>query len=231
MPLDFGLSLGIGAITGLFGAGSAAAAARKQAAAIEKQSTYLKELAAPYLDQAKYAMPKMQAYIKGYLEPKIGQENPYLKAAYEMNLANINRQKQAALGAANMYWGGAGNLGRARGEQLRAGRNATEMMNMLNMNYGMGQQQYKDAMAGQYMSALGGLANFGNLGLQTAMQATNLGVKAADANANAGMAWSNYWNSLGGTSFKLAEKMMPNVSVSLNSTQLNDYYTKVGMPF
>ena len=87
---------------GLFGAG-AAASARKQAEAIRSQSAYLKELAAPYLKQTKYALPKMQAYISAYLQPKLGQENPYLKAAYGMNLANINRQKQAALGTAKYF--------------------------------------------------------------------------------------------------------------------------------
>ena len=184
-------------VGGLFGAGAAAAAARKRAQAMQRQSAYLKELAAPYLKQTKYALPKMQAYISSYLKPKIGKENPYMKAAYGMNLANINRQKQAALGASNMYWGRAGNIGRARGEKLRATRNATEALNMANLNYGMGQQQYKDSTANQYMGALGNLANYGTIGLQPAMSAANMGVKAANANADAGMAWSNFYGSAG----------------------------------
>jgi hypothetical protein len=146
------------------------------------------ELAQPYVNATKFALPALQNLAQGYYAPRLGQESAYLKAGLKESLSNIGRQEKQSLAGTQTYWTNKGNVGRGRGESLRIAQQAMESRNQANLGYGQAQQQYKDNTAQQLSNLYGMLGNLGGTGLSTASGA--IGTQLTGQ--------TNFWNTMGG---------------------------------
>lgn len=193
---------GASLLGGWLGASEQRRAAEAQADAVlqasREQIAYLRELAAPYNEMTEFALPKMRETIMNQYAPKIGQENPYLKAASAQALTGIERGRQTALGQSAGIWGRSGNLGRARGEGLRINRSATEAANAENVRYGLQAKGEQDTALGNYYGALSGAADIGRTALTPGMASAQMGMNAASEAAGIrGQAGQQYSSGMG----------------------------------
>ncbi|MHB1000472.1 MAG: hypothetical protein ACYC27_14630 [Armatimonadota bacterium] len=182
-------------------AGSKQIQAMKQAAEAIKMSgrnaaNGLREAASPYLQEAKTALPAYSKMVFGEYGSKVGQDDPYLKAAHETNMQGIGREKNKALATSNRAF--RFNPGRGRGEALRIGQSATEMTNRENLRYGQGQSDYRTGMADKFTGGLDRLVGFGNTGLNLQTTAANMQMSAEQQAAGMiGGAKSEFYGDLG----------------------------------
>ncbi len=167
----------IGAGMGLLGASSAAKAAKAQADAIRDAARMgyqgMMELAKPGLDTLKVALPALRNTVFGALGSRVGQKNPYLKAAHEQNISEIGKQEESEIASSERFFGASGNVGRARGEKLRARRAATTARNKENIGYGVAETDYENDSLTRYLGGLNMLTNTGMFGVNTAAGGIN----------------------------------------------------------
>ena len=186
----------------LFGASQAKKAAAKQAEAIRlaasKRSSKLQELAKPWLEQADFAMPKMQSLIESILAPRADKESPLLAGAHTLNVGRIKEDTQGAISDTSRFWSALGNTGRARGEELRIKRAGTRALNEESLGYGEKQQAHKDAGTSRLWQALLGTAEMGARGMAPAMSAADAEYEGAVGAANIRkQGTSDFWSDLG----------------------------------
>jgi len=137
----------------------------KQAAM--RRASQLRELAAPFLEQVKTALPAFSNLIFGEYGSKLGQEDPYLKAAYEKNVQGIGRETERELGKSRLF-GTSRGIGRSRGEELRIERSGLEAKGRATLGYGLGQRAYKERATERFSGGLQDLLNYGQTGIKLA---------------------------------------------------------------
>jgi len=173
------IGMGVGALLGVAGASKSGKAAKRAASATERaaqmEDQRLRELSAPFLKQAEFALPALRSVIMQNVAKNVGTESPYIKAEHNINLGEIAKGEQAASAASSGYWNRVGDVGRGRGEQLRIAQAATETRNKENLAYGGTRESARQQALSQFVNALSGLANQGQAGMQPAM----MGAQAA----------------------------------------------------
>jgi hypothetical protein len=174
------LSVGIGVVGSLYGASKAARSQRRAA-------NELAQMAEPYLAEGRFALPKLRLLAESYYAPRVGKMSPLLRAQHGQNLFDLGRANTRSLASIRHAYAGTGNMGRARGEQLRLADQVTHATNRENLSYGAAQQSYLDAVAGQYQEILQRLAALGSQGLSYGSQAAKL----------RGAAGAGFWNTFG----------------------------------
>lgn len=166
-----------GAAMGLRGASAQNKAAQAQAEAMERASMrnaeLQRELAAPYLEQAKFALPKLRESIMSLLAPQAGKDDPFIAAQHKTNLSGIDKEADKATASSARLWGSTGNTGRGRGEALRIGQSALDAKNRENLSYGLTQKNVRDNSTSRFIQSLSGLAGLGSTGLTPAMNAAS----------------------------------------------------------
>jgi len=180
-----------GIVSGLVENSSAKKNANAVSNAANTAASQFNTLAAPYLEQTAYALPKMRQMVSQW-GAKVGQESPLIKASHVKSETAIGRDTNRSLAASARMWTATGNSGRGRGEQLRISRMGDEAKSNENLAYGNAQEAYKDQNASRYMAGLSSIANSGVLGtslatnaIGTTQQAANTaaGLKSAGTNA------------------------------------------------
>jgi hypothetical protein len=126
-------------------------------------------LAAPYTQAGTAALPALSRLIGTYLQPRVGKESALLRTQHALSLQGITKGQRSALARSRLYWGGTGNVGRGRGEALRIGQAGTEATNLENLQYGLGQEQFKRQGVTDYLNALMGQAGLGLQGANIAV--------------------------------------------------------------
>ena len=178
------IGMAMGVMGSLFGA-SQAADAQKEAADEQMQ------MAAPYLQEAKLALPQLRALAQGYYAPRVGKDNPLIAAQHQLSLGNIARAKRVGMANITHQFATTGNVGRSRGEQLRLANQLLQSQNQENLGYGQAQQAYRDSTAAQYENILNALIGVGNQGLSLGSSALQ-----RQGNATAGF-WDTFGKTLG----------------------------------
>jgi len=176
--------------------------AKDMAAAIryatDRQFAQTEELTRPWIEQAKFALPRLRTAILSQLAPEVGQENPYLRTAHETNVQGIERGTRSALAESARYWGRTGNVSKARGERLQIERGGQETTSAENLRYGSTQKSYKDTRLDRYMAALGQSAGVGTSALGPALRGIEAGAGGAVSAAQVGAgASSDLYGDLG----------------------------------
>lgn len=199
----------VGAGAGLAGASKASSAAKQasnatlRAAQIEDQR--LRELSAPFLKQAEFALPALRSVIMQNVAKNVGTESPYIKAEHNVNLGEIAKGEQAASAASSGYWNRVGDVGRGRGEQLRIAQAATETRNKENLAYGGTRESARQQALSQFVNALSGLASQGQAGMQPAMMGAQAAYRgatdAASLRQQGSEQMANMFGSMGGQMF------------------------------
>jgi hypothetical protein len=163
----------IAAGIGLLSANKANKAAQAQTDAMletaRMEDRRIRELTAPWLQQAKFAMPMLRQTIMSQLAPEVGRDDPFLTKERDIAMRDIGRGEQTALGQTARRWTATGNIGRGRGEQLRIGRSAEEARGEVGLQYGKAQRSYRQGASAAFINALSGLANQGTQGLGPAV--------------------------------------------------------------
>ncbi len=143
-------------------------------------------MAAPYLQEAKLALPRLRALAQGYYAPRVGKDNPLLSAQQALSLDNIARSRRVGMANITHQFAATGNTGRARGEQLRLANQLLQSQNQANLGFAQAQQAYRDNTASQYENILNALVGAGDKGL-------GLGASALQSQGNAE---AGYWSTL-----------------------------------
>lgn len=207
MDLFTGMSL-FGGIAGLFGASSAQRAAQRrarelEAAAANYRSTML-TLAAPFISAGSGALGRIKGMTYGLLAEQANKESELLRGQYRQAIAGIERERARNAEASRAYWESA-NVGRGRGEQMRANAMAADSKVSAALSYGQAQEQYKQTSVDRYMNALGILqgAYSQGIGMQADAEKAMVGARmdATKMRAEGDSAMNNMIAGLGGQAF------------------------------
>lgn len=132
----------------------------------------LRDVAAPWLETAKKALPALAGSIERLYGTKVGQDSPRLRGLHEENLRDIGRQREREVGKSRLFWSTRG--GGGRGEELRIGRAAEGAERKERLEYGGVQEGYREGMAGRYIGSLRDLAQLGTAGIAPAMEGARM---------------------------------------------------------
>jgi len=128
------------------GAWGASKAAKSAAKAEKRRLALMRELERPGL------------LARQYLLSLIGKESPLLARQYQEALSRLSRTGERTARASRLYWGQTGNIGRARGEIMRAQLATQRAKGELAMGYAGQQEQFRQApafaLAGQPMTGM-----------------------------------------------------------------------------
>lgn len=196
------LIAGMGVAGSLFGASKAAKAARAQADAIryaaDRESETMREISAPFLNEAKFALPMLRETIMSQIAPTVGKDNPFLAGAHERNIAGIDRGAGRAKAASTLALGKTGNTGKLRGEMLTIGQSADEAKGRAELDYGVAQTGYRDSRTQMMTDNLFKLGGAGSAGIGPAMSGASATSRGAQTAAMVeGSAKQDFWGDIG----------------------------------
>lgn len=202
-----GLSI-LGGIAGLLGASSAQRAAMRRARELEAAASNYRmtmlQLASPFLQAGAGALGRIKGMTYGTLAQQAGKESEMLRGVYRNAMSGIERERARNVAASQAYWETA-NVGRGRGEEMRANAMAADSKAKTALEYGMQQEQYKQSSVDRYMNALGILqgAYATGVGMQSDAEKAMLGARmdATKLRASGDQAMSNMIGGLGGQMF------------------------------
>lgn len=161
------------ALVGLSGNALSASSARNSAMragkevrdAAQAHLAYTQGMAQPFYSAGVGAIGGMQSLGEFY-KGRLG-GSQYLRSQQALGIDEINKAGRQGMASSENYWRG-GNVGRARGEQMRIANSTLGALSNARIGYGMAQENFIGQTAQQYAGLLGSLGTLGT-GAMSAM--------------------------------------------------------------
>lgn len=177
----------LGGIGGsLYAAKSARKAANRQASALEyaaaKEAELKRALAEPFLREAEYALPLLHQFIERSLIPASARQPKLFDAVANLNITQIERNRNRALAESTAFWNALHNPAHARGERLRINQAALDAANQARIGSVAQQFKFSNESIARLVNVLSKLAELGAHGdsfQASAAEAERKGISSA----------------------------------------------------